>query len=156
MRRAPLVLTATLASVLGVVFFPVEHAHLRLASGGTTRTTPTTTPTTTPSDTTTPTSTTPTTTPTVRSATGVDEAFQYGDLAVRVTVDGSTITSVTMAQQSETDGRSQQIDAYALPQLEREVLDADSADISAISGATYTSQAFYDSLTSALSQLGFS
>jgi uncharacterized protein with FMN-binding domain len=102
--------------------------------------------------------TTTTTTPSAgaaRTATGSDENFRYGDIAVKVTVDGSKITKIAIARIDETDPKSQQIDSYAVPQLERQVIDAQSARIQGVSGATYTTQAFDQSLSSALSQLGF-
>jgi uncharacterized protein with FMN-binding domain len=47
-----------------------------------------------------------------------------------------------------------QIDQYAVPILEQEAMQAQSGNIQAVSGATYTSQGFLQSLQSALSQLG--
>ena len=92
--------------------------------------------------------------PTTRSATSADESFRYGDLAVTVTVDTSKITSVKMATLNETDGKSQQIDQFAIPQLEKQVLSADSANISGVSGATFTSEAFVTAISDALQKLG--
>ena len=76
----------------------------------------------------------PTTTPTsgAESATGADETFHYGRIAVTVTIDGGKITNVTIANISEPDPRSASIDAYAVPKLEQQVLDADSANIDGI------------------------
>lgn len=90
-----------------------------------------------------------------RSATGNTVTYFYGSLAVEVSATGSRITRVQIA--SLDDGgnfRSQSIDDQAIPVLEDEVLSAQSANIQAVSGASYTSQGFIDSLQSALSKLG--
>ena len=50
----------------------------------------------------------------------------------------------------ENTPRDEQINAYAIPTLNREVLAADSAHIDMVSGATYTSQGYVGSLQSAL------
>jgi uncharacterized protein with FMN-binding domain len=74
---------------------------------------------------------------------------------VEVTVSGEHITNVQIA--SLNDGgnfRSQSIDQQSIPLLEQQALQAQSADIQGVSGATYTSQGFAQSLRSALSQLG--
>jgi uncharacterized protein with FMN-binding domain len=49
--------------------------------------------------------------------------------------------------------RSQQISSYVAPQLQSEVLSAQSANVNTISGATYTSEGYLQSLQSALDQL---
>jgi uncharacterized protein with FMN-binding domain len=77
-------------------------------------------------------------------------------MAVTVTVSGNKITKVTMATINETDGRSVGIDRYAIPELEQQAISANSANIDGVSGATFSSQAFVDSLSSALNKLGFS
>ncbi|MGO4753756.1 FMN-binding protein, partial [Streptomyces sp. 2MCAF27] len=52
------------------------------------------------------------------------------------------------------DGRSQQIASYAVPQLTSETLSAQNAQIDAVSGATYTSEGYVQSLQSALDKAG--
>jgi uncharacterized protein with FMN-binding domain len=74
---------------------------------------------------------------------------------VEVTVFGPTISKVTIA--SINDGgnyRSQSIDGVAIPQLEQQAISAQSANIQGVSGASYTSAGFRQSLQSALSKLG--
>ena len=62
---------------------------------------------------------------------------------------GGQITDVkTLALPS--GGRSGQIAAYAAPQLRSEVLTAQSAQVNTVSGATYTSEGYLQSLQSAL------
>ena len=52
-----------------------------------------------------------------------------------------------------TDRHSSQISQYALPTLISETLQAQSAQISSVSGATFTSQGYLSSLQSALDQV---
>jgi uncharacterized protein with FMN-binding domain len=81
--------------------------------------------------------------------------YYFGTVSVSVTVSGKKITNIKIA--SLDDGgnpRSQSIDQQALPMLEQQALSANSANISGVSGATYTSQGFTQSLQSALSKAG--
>jgi uncharacterized protein with FMN-binding domain len=76
-------------------------------------------------------------------------------LSVRVTVSGSKITKVGIA--SLDDGgnpRSQFIDQQSIPMLEQQVMQAQSANIQGVSGASYTSAGFVQSLQGALHTLG--
>jgi uncharacterized protein with FMN-binding domain len=103
-----------------------------------------------------PTTTTPATGAGTRTATGASENYNYGTVAVSVTVSGSKITNVQIA--SLDDGgnfRSESIDQQAIPILEQQALQAQSANIQGVSGATYTSAGFSQSLQSGLSALGF-
>jgi len=79
---------------------------------------------------------------------------RYGPVQVQVAVSGSTVTDVAVLQYPDRDGRSVQINQYALPQLINETLDAQGSAISMVSGATYTSQGYLQSLQSALDQAG--
>ena len=79
---------------------------------------------------------------------------RYGPVQVEVAVSGSTITDVAVLQYPDRDGRSVQINQYALPQLINETLDAQGSGISMVSGATYTSQGYLQSLQSALDKAG--
>lgn len=156
MKRAPIVLAGTAIGTAAVLAFPVEGHHLVIpvSSSPTTvhssaRGTSTTQPKT---GATAPTSAA--THPLARSATGNDGSYPYGDLCVTVTVTGSKITNVSIAMLNSFDGRSASIDDYAVPQLEQQVITAGSANIVGVSGATFTSQAFVDSVASALSKMG--
>ncbi len=87
------------------------------------------------------------------SATVVDGATEqtpYGPVQVQVTVAGGRITQVTVLQHPDAARRSQEINAFALPQLRSETLSAQSAGIDAVSGATYTTEGYQASLQSAL------
>jgi FMN-binding domain len=88
-----------------------------------------------------------------RKVSGVLEQYGYGELAVTVTVRGNRITDVTVPVLRTAEPYSQQLAVQVLPMLKREVLAAHSARIDAISGATYTSQAYADSIQSALDKL---
>ena len=80
--------------------------------------------------------------------------YNYGVLSVSVTAKGKRITNVGIA--SLDDGgnfRSQTIDQQSIPILEQQVLQAQSANIQGVSGASYTSAGFVQSLQAALAKL---
>ncbi len=74
---------------------------------------------------------------------------------MQVTISNGQITSVS-ALQLPTGGRSGQISNYVEPILSSEALTAQSANIDIVSGATYTSEAYAQSLQSALDQAAVS
>ncbi len=78
---------------------------------------------------------------------------QFGDVQVEVVVAGGKLTDV-VALELPTGRRSGQISNYAAPQLRQEALQAQSAKIDLVSGATYTSDAYTQSLQAALDQAG--
>jgi uncharacterized protein with FMN-binding domain len=89
-----------------------------------------------------------------RTATGPRVNYNFGVLSVKVTVSGSRITKVGIAYLDDSDSpRSQQIDDQAIPILEQQALQAQSANIQGVSGASYTSAGFKQSLQSALHSL---
>ncbi len=91
-----------------------------------------------------------------RTATGTAVNYNYGIMSVAATVSGTKLTNVTIASINEGGNfRSQSIDQQSIPVLEQEALQAQSANIQGVSGASYTSAGFQQSLQSALSQLGF-
>lgn len=79
---------------------------------------------------------------------------RYGTVQVKVTMQGSTITNVAFVQLTAFDPRSQEINSQAGPILLQETLSAQSAQIDGVSGATYTSEGYLQSLQSALDQVG--
>jgi uncharacterized protein with FMN-binding domain len=89
-----------------------------------------------------------------RTVTGSVASTQYGPMQVALTVAGTRITKVTVLQQTNDGAESSQIDAMAIPQLKSETLTAQSARIDAVSGATYTSSGYKQSLQSALDKVG--
>lgn len=88
-----------------------------------------------------------------KSATGATEQYGYGALSVQVTMSGAKIVNVQIGSLNTADTYSQQLAAQVVPSLRREVLTAQSARISTISGATYTSEAYAASVQSALDRL---
>ena len=146
MRQAPLlVLTGTVAGFVGVLSFHTRPATLTQPGGGTGGNP----------------ARTPVAAPThgvvgpgaVRNAVGATEQFGYGLLDVKVTVSGTRITDVSVPTLQVAEFTSQQICEQAIPLLRSEVLTAQSARIDAVSGATYTSEAYAASLQAALDAL---
>ncbi|WP_326721729.1 MULTISPECIES: FMN-binding protein [unclassified Streptomyces] len=85
-----------------------------------------------------------------RTLTGDSAQTRYGPVQVSVTLKNGKITDVTALTYPQENPRDQQINSYAIPQLTRETLTAQSADIDTVSGATYTSEGYRQSLQSAL------
>jgi uncharacterized protein with FMN-binding domain len=84
--------------------------------------------------------------------TGQDYPNQFGDVQVKVIVSGGKITDVQALQLPSDRARSAEISQAAGPILHDEVLQAQSAQIDLLSGATYTSYSYQQSLQSALDQ----
>jgi uncharacterized protein with FMN-binding domain len=91
--------------------------------------------------------------PARKQATGPVVSNQYGPVQVRVTVQGTKILDVVALQLPSDKDESRQISAYAAPLLRQRVLQAQSAQIDAVSGATYTSRSYIQSLQAALDSL---
>jgi uncharacterized protein with FMN-binding domain len=79
----------------------------------------------------------------------------YGDAQVRVTVKDGKIAKIEALQLQGNDPRSVQISSSAEPILQQEAVTKQSADVDAVSGATFTSASYTQSLQSALDKLGF-
>lgn len=77
---------------------------------------------------------------------------RYGNVQVQITISGGVITDVQVPQYPSSNREDQQINARALPVLISETTSAQSASIRMVSGATYTSQGYTQSLQSALDQ----
>ena len=90
------------------------------------------------------------------SATVAGDTVQtrWGPVQVEITVARSAITGVAVLQYPHDNPRDAQINDYALPILVDETMAAQSADIDMVSGATYTSVGYQQSLQSALDQAG--
>jgi uncharacterized protein with FMN-binding domain len=88
------------------------------------------------------------------TVTGTSASTRWGPVQVRLAVDGGTITDVTVVEYPSGNGRDQQINARAIPILVQETLDAQSADIDMVSGATVTSEGYVESLQAALDKAG--
>ena len=86
---------------------------------------------------------------------GSSVGTRFGDVQVQVTISGGAITEVTPLHLTDHDGRSVMISNQAAPILRDEVLQAQSSSVSLVSGATYTSAAYLQSLQAALDAAGF-
>jgi len=90
---------------------------------------------------------------TVRTLTGQPVETGYGPVQVQVTVSGKKLTAVQVLEAPTQSGRDVEISNFALPILHDEALSAQSANIQVVSGATYTSSGYQQSLQSALDQM---
>lgn len=119
--------------------------------------TTTTTPPVTASNSSTNNNITPSTTPNSNTGTykngtytgSVADAF-YGSVQVQATISGGQLTNVTFLQFPSDRRNSQMINNQAMPMLSSEAIQAQSANVNVVSGATDTSMAFMQSLSSAL------
>jgi len=172
MRRA---VPAVIISILGLVALATFKTS-PASSGALGRTVPTTPSSTAPSPTTdtttpatsapatggTPSRTTPKTSPpatapppqSARTVTGQTFENQYGPVQVQIRLQCRTITDVQAVQLPSDRARSQYISEQAGPLLRQEALQAQSAQIDGVSGATYTSESYAQSLQSALDSAG--
>jgi len=103
--------------------------------------------------------TTPTTAPTtastaVKTVDGDAVQTRYGDVQVSVAFSGTTITKVNVLEAPQESGRDIEITSYAVPVLSQEVLSSQSAKVDTVSGATYTSDGYLQSVQSAIDKLG--
>lgn len=85
-----------------------------------------------------------------RSFDGGVAQTQFGNVQVRVVVQGGKLVDVVPLQLTDYGSRSVSISAQAAPILRREALSAGSAKIDTVSGASYTSAGYIQSLQSAL------
>jgi uncharacterized protein with FMN-binding domain len=77
---------------------------------------------------------------------------RWGLVQVQITVANGRITASTAVQYPQNNSRDRQINAYAVPTLNQEVVTAQSGSIDTVSGATVTSDGYVQSLQSALDQ----
>jgi uncharacterized protein with FMN-binding domain len=145
MRRSPIILAATIAGTAGVLAF---HPHSSAVPAATAAAASTAVAT--PAATATAARTRRT-----RTATGTAVSTPYGNAQVRVTVAGGRIVRIQALELQGNDPRSVQISSSAEPLLRQEALSKQSAAIDAVSGASFTSASYDQSLQSALDKLGF-
>jgi uncharacterized protein with FMN-binding domain len=130
MRRAPVVLSATVIGTAAALGF---HAHAPAAA--------------------TPAAVT-TTAAGTKTVTGDVASNRYGNVQLRLTISGTRITAIQAVQIPGGDPKSAQINAYAEPILRQAALSAQSANIDVVSGATYTSDSYRTALQSAIDKAG--
>lgn len=85
---------------------------------------------------------------------GSTENAFYGNVQVQAVIKGGKIADVKFLSYPSDRRTSQQINNRAMPVLQQETIAAQSANVNAVTGATFTSQAYVASLQSALSQAG--
>ncbi|MET7693754.1 FMN-binding protein [Streptomyces sp. NPDC005483] len=85
-----------------------------------------------------------------KTVTGDTIQTRWGPVQVRITIKDGKLTEVTAVTYPTDNPRDQEINSYAIPRLRSEALQAQSADIDTVSGATYTSDGYRQSLQSAL------
>jgi uncharacterized protein with FMN-binding domain len=77
------------------------------------------------------------------------EYTEWGDVQVEVTITDGLIVDVTAVDYPQSR-KSSNINSRALPLLEADAIELQSADVDIVSGATYTSRTYADSLQAAL------
>lgn len=152
MRRAVL---AGISTIVGLVLLLSFKSHGgrpgRLATLGATTAPAAAPPVSTPRPA--PTGAAPTRAPVSRTITGQAVDTQYGPVQVQVLLVGTRIVRITPLQLPSGQSRDDQINSYAIPILSQEALQAQSARIDTVSGASFTSDGYAQSLQSALDQV---
>ena len=85
---------------------------------------------------------------------GNTTSTRWGPVQVRIVVKDGKIVAASALQSPDGDSRSRSISEQAIPYLVQETLAAQSAQISGVSGASYTSNGWFTSLQSALKKAG--
>ncbi len=86
--------------------------------------------------------------------TGQVENVYYGNVQVQVTVSSGAISKINVLQYPNDNPTSNYISTQAISMLKSEVIQTQSGNVNMISGASYVSSGFIQSLQSALSQAG--
>jgi uncharacterized protein with FMN-binding domain len=160
MKRVLLSIIGTAVGLVALLSFkthghPVSGALPSAAlPGSSTSSTPVTQSTSAPPDPTASGGTSASDTSSTKTIAGMAIQTRYGIVQVQVTVQGTKITNASFLQLTAFDGRSQEINSQAAPILLQETLSAQSAHIDTVSGASYTSDGYVQSLQSALDQVG--
>jgi uncharacterized protein with FMN-binding domain len=159
MKRAAIVTGVTVVGVAWLLTYKATPPHLgALASvpptpgSGSTSPSPSASPSGTPSATPLPLPTPSAIASGNRTFTGSDVSNFFGDVVVRVVITSGHITDVQAVKLPTDRAYSAYVSQVAGPMLRTEALQAQSANINIISGATYTSQSYAQSLESALQQ----
>ncbi len=84
--------------------------------------------------------------------TGSEVSTRWGLVQVRITVENGSITTAQAVEYPSGNRKDQEINAYAVPALNQEAVQNQSAKIDAVSGATVTSNGYIQSLQSAIDQ----
>jgi uncharacterized protein with FMN-binding domain len=95
-----------------------------------------------------------TTSGSAETVTGPSVDTRWGPVQVRINVANGKITDVEVVDYPTGNSRDRSINAYAIPVLVQDTLDAQSANIDMVSGATVTSEGYLESLQAALDEAG--
>jgi uncharacterized protein with FMN-binding domain len=90
----------------------------------------------------------------VKSITGDPQGTPYGDVQVKVSFKGKKITNVTVLQIPNSGNYDQSVAQAAPPILLQEIISSQSANVNTVSGGTYTSIGYLQSVQSAIDKLG--
>ena len=151
MRRTIPVLAATAGGLALLANFHTSPASVGHAVGSSSTSSATTPPDPTRGE---PADTTTTAPGGTRTLDGPVVDTDYGNVQVRVTLQANKIVDVQALQLPSDRSRSARISQYAGPLLRKEALQAQSAKIDLVSGASYTSDGYAQSLQGALNSAG--
>ncbi len=165
MRRAPIVLVATVLGTAGVLLFkPLSTTSVASATSTDTGASSSRSAATSPPSSGASASSGSSSSSSSSSAssgaadgtyTGEAETTRFGTTQVKVTISGGRITEITTVQLNQNEPRSVQISQSAAPTLRSEVLSKQTAAVDTVSGATYTTAQYEASLQSALDSAGY-
>jgi uncharacterized protein with FMN-binding domain len=150
MKRAPIVLSATVVGLAATLGVTTHHAE----SASTATTAAVSAPAPSSGSSASPRSSSSGSSAT-KTATGDAIATQYGNVQLKVTVAGGKITKIEAVQLPGGEPKSSEISSYAAPQLRQSALTRQDGTVDAVSGATFTSNGYQAALQSALDQAGF-
>jgi uncharacterized protein with FMN-binding domain len=147
MYRAPIVLGATALGLAATLGFNTRHAE----SATTTTTSTTAAVAATPAS-----SSSSTAKTTSKTVTSDSVSTPYGPVQLKVTFTDGKVTKIEPVSLPSNDPKSQEINAYAGPQLQASALSKKDGTVDAVSGATFTSNGYQAALQSALDKAGIS
>jgi len=149
MRRIVIATLTTATSVGLLMAYPTSHNASTASSGSTTRAKT--------AGTVAGSAASGTAAKTTKTTSGTSKTFdgdavdtRWGVVQVQITVKNGKVVSAKTLQQPNDNGHSQDINAFAVPILNSEVVKTGSAAIDAVGGATVTSNGYTSSLQSAL------
>jgi uncharacterized protein with FMN-binding domain len=158
MRRALLAIFGTIAGLVGLLSFKTHTTPVATVPAAVATTAPGASPSSAaPAPTTgsaspsTPSSSAATTkTAAAKTVTGDSINTRWGPVQVKITVSNGKITTATAVVYPLNNPRDQEINATAIPTLQQESIGQSTSKIDMVSGATYTSEGYIQSLQSAL------
>lgn len=151
MRRVVLAFVTTVTSLVLLLSFKTHGASSLATPPAATATTGSTTGTSSSGTSSTGSSSTNSTG--TKTVTGDAADTRYGPVQVKITVTNGKITSASAIEYPNNDPRDEQINSYAVPVLNQEAVQAGNANIDMVSGATFTSDGYLQSLQSALDKI---